>query len=82
MARKVRKMSEILVTFGFVLLIAGALLIIMGSLSGAKDSKAAFGGVIGPFVIGFGNDPQLTKIAVIASVAAAVLSMLVLLRLL
>jgi len=75
---KVRKM-EALVMVGLILVISGVVLIILGN-SGAKDSKIGFGGVIGPFVVGFGNDPQLIKIAIIVSVIMAILFVLFYLR--
>lgn len=48
-------MSQHIVMLGFILIIAGIAAVIIGS-AGAKEAKTGFGGVIGPFVIGFGND--------------------------
>lgn len=77
-SRKTKKMDG-LVTVGLILVIIGVVLIVLGSAN-AKDSKIGFGGVIGPFVIGFGNDPQLTKIAIVVSVIMAILFILFFLR--
>lgn len=75
---KVRK-TEALVMVGLILVIVGVVLVILGN-SSVKDSKIGFGGVIGPFVVGFGNDPQLTKIAIVVSVIMAILFILFFLR--
>lgn len=61
-----------LVTIGIIMILLGFLLVFVGALTG-KDAKVAVGGIIGFLPFGFGNDPQLVKIAIIISAVLAVL---------
>jgi len=65
---------------GFVLIVVGIILVIAASLSGQKDTKFAVGGIIGIIPFGFGNDPQLVKIAIIISAVIIVAFILLTLK--
>jgi len=67
-------------TIGFALIIIGIVLIIAASLSGQKDTKVAVGGVIGIIPFGFGNDPQLVKIAIIISAVLAIIFIVLMIK--
>ena len=73
-------MAEInLVPIGIAIIVIGFLIVIIGSL-GSKDVKVGVGGIIGFIPFGFGNDPQLVKIAVIVSVVMALVFLVMALR--
>jgi len=61
-----------LVSAGIFLILAGFLLVFMGSLgqlSGEGDTKVSVVGFIGPFPIGFGNDKQFLALSIIIGIA-------------
>ena len=65
-------MPEInLVSVGIVLIFLGFLAVMIGSLI-KGEGKFAVGGIIGFIPFGFGNDPQLVKIAIIISAVFAI----------
>ena len=73
-------MPEInLVGIGMALILIGFLIVIIGSLTG-KDVKVGVGGIIGFIPFGFGNDPQLVKIAIIISAVMALVFLFTVLR--
>jgi len=69
-----------LAMIGFVIILIGFALVFIGSMTGAKDSKVAVGGVIGFVPFGFGNDPQLVKISIIISAVLAIVFIVLALR--
>ena len=76
-------MAEInFVNIGIIMILLGFLLVFAGALTGKTEGKVAVGGVIGFIPFGFGNDPQLVKIAVIISGALAILFILMALKVL
>ena len=67
-----------IVAMGIIVVFIGMILIFFGAFSqvskqpvneSKSSAKVAVGGFIGPFLFGFGNDRQLSKILVIASAA-------------
>jgi len=62
------KNMENLIVIGIILLFAGIMLIIVGSISSAKNVKFGFGGFIGPIPFGFANDPRLLWIVIIVTI--------------
>lgn len=71
-------MAEInIAAIGIVMILLGFMLVFVGALTGKGDSKVAVGGVIGFIPFGFGNDPQLVKIAVIISGVLALLFIII-----
>lgn len=63
---------EQLVGFGILLIILGFIVIVIGTLFGAKESskaKVAFGGFIGFIPFGFGNDKRLVWFVTVLSLA-------------
>ncbi len=54
-------MKEYLPALGFLLIFAGVILVIISTFleSGAKNTKFAFGGFVGPFPFGFANSPTM-----------------------
>ncbi len=73
-------MTPDIATIGFILIIAGIVLILAASLSGQKDAKVAVGGVIGFVPFGFGNDPQLVKVSIIISAVLFIIFIVFLLK--
>ncbi len=75
-----------LLTLGFVLIVAGIILVFVGTLAStlkAKDTDVRGGGVvlIGPFPIIFGTDTQAVKVVVILAIVLMVVAFLFLTRL-
>lgn len=62
-----------LVSIGIILIFLGFLLIFVGTLTGKTDAKVGVGGIIGFLPFGFGNDPQIVKLAIIISAVLAIL---------
>ncbi len=60
-----------LVEIGLVLILIGFALVFVGSVIGGtgKGIKVAVGGFLGPIPFGFGNDPQMAKLALGISIA-------------
>lgn len=59
-------------TIGMILLFVGIAFLILGSFQAMKqggkaETKVAFGGFIGPFPFGFGNDKQLLYVVMALS---------------
>ncbi|MBI2578185.1 MAG: DUF131 domain-containing protein [Candidatus Aenigmarchaeota archaeon] len=74
-------MAEInIVSIGIAMILLGFLLVFVGTLTGKSDGKVAVGGVIGFIPFGFGNDPQLVKIAIVISAVLAILFIVMALR--
>ncbi len=66
---------------GLVLLIAGILVIIIGSLLGTKsDVKIGVGGFIGPIPFGWANDPRLMPWIIAITMVIAVVFLLMTLK--
>jgi uncharacterized membrane protein len=61
-----------LISAGFLLILIGIILLIIGSFSGGS-TKVAVGGFIGPLPFGFGNDPEMVKLAVLLTFVIALL---------
>jgi len=61
-----------LIAVGIILIFLGFLLVFIGALT-SKDAKVGVGGIIGFLPFGFGNDPQLVKLAIIISAVLAIL---------
>lgn len=61
--------SNSLIIAGLALIFIGFLLLIFSLIIGEATGRTKFsiGGFIGPFVFGFGNDPQMVKFAIIVS---------------
>ena len=62
-------------TLGFILIILGIVLIVASSFS-SGSGKVAIVGFIGPVPIGFGNDPRLLQIALIAGAVIFIMILL------
>lgn len=74
-------MAEInIASIGIAMILLGFFLVFVGSLTGKGDSKVAVGGIIGFIPFGFGNDPQLVKIAIIISAVLAIIFILAALK--
>lgn len=64
-----------LVAMGIIVVFIGIIIIFFGAFSQTSNqdskssAKVAVGGFVGPFLFGFGNDKQLSKILVIVSAA-------------
>ncbi len=69
-----------LVSIGIIMIFLGFLLVFIGALTGKTDAKVGVGGIIGFIPIGFGNDPQLVKIAIIISAVLAILFIIMALK--
>lgn len=67
------KNMENLITIGLILLFVGIILIIVGSISSAKNVKFGFGGFIGPIPFGFANDPRLLWIVIIVTIVLLII---------
>ena len=63
--------SELMVSIGILVILAGFVIIFIGAILGAKDTnaktKVAVGGFIGFIPFGFGNDNKLVWLATITS---------------
>ncbi|MFO7872103.1 MAG: DUF131 domain-containing protein [Candidatus Undinarchaeales archaeon] len=56
-------MKQDIILIGFILVIIGMAVILIGSLfSSDGESKVAVGGFIGPIPFGFANDPKMLKL--------------------
>jgi len=64
-------MSQNLVAIGFIVVLIGFIIIVAGALlsGGARNTKIAVGGFIGPIPFGFANDPKMLKIVLVITVA-------------
>ena len=72
-------MPEInLAVIGIALIVIGFLLVALSAAKG--DVKVGVGGIIGFIPFGFGNDPQLVKIAMIISAVMALVFLFLILR--
>ena len=66
-------MPEInLVTIGFIAVIVGIILIVLGSLQGG-NTKVGIGGFIGPFAFGWANDSRMLQLVIALSLIALVI---------
>jgi len=70
--------QENLVVIGFAVVFIGIILIVIGSLLGAKDSKVNFGvgGFIGPIPWGFANSKEMLYLVIGISVVMFILFLL------
>ncbi len=68
--------TENFASIGFVLILIGILIIIIGSISGKPDVKFGFGGFIGPIPFGFANDPRMLWIVI--GISAVILLLFIL----
>ncbi|NOZ82158.1 MAG: DUF131 domain-containing protein [Candidatus Micrarchaeota archaeon] len=55
--------TEVLVTLGLILIIAGFIVLLAAGLKG--ETRFAFGGFIGPVPFGFANDQKLLWIVIL-----------------
>ena len=65
-------MQQNLVSIGILLVFLGFIIIFIGSLYGAKDSKVAVVGLLGPIPFGFGNDKRLFVITLVVAITLMV----------
>ena len=66
-------MPEInLVTIGFIAVIVGIILIVIGALQGG-NVKVGVGGFIGPIPFGWANDPRMLQLVIALSLIALVI---------
>ncbi|HIJ98456.1 TPA: DUF131 domain-containing protein [archaeon] len=72
-------MGQDLVAIGFAVVLIGFILIIAGALlsGGAKNTKVAVGGFIGPIPFGFANDPKMLKVIMIITITFFALFLIV-----
>lgn len=68
-------MSQTLVLIGIAVVFIGIVLIIVGSMLGAKESRArfGFGGFIGPIPFGFASDKPMLYIVIALAIVLLVL---------
>ena len=60
-----------LVVLGFIAVIIGVVLIVVGALQGG-NAKVAVGGFIGPIPFGWANDPRMLQLVIALSLVALV----------
>lgn len=64
-----------LIMLGILVVFIGIILIFLGTFTQLlkqpekTDTKVAVGGFVGPFIFGFGNDKQLSRILIFVSIA-------------
>ncbi len=73
-------MAENLVIIGTVLLFIAIALIVIGSLTGAKNAKVGIGGFIGPFPFGWANDPKMLPWIILLTAIIAIIFFVLILK--
>ena len=71
---------ENLVLIGFVVIVIGIILILIGSLSGKADVKVGIGGFIGPLPFGWANDPKILPWIIALTAIIAIVFLIIVLR--
>ena len=61
-------MSQEFIALGIFLIFVGFILVFIGALGEAKETKFAVGGFVGPFPFGFASDPGMLRIILAISV--------------
>ena len=70
---------ENLALIGFIVVIIGIILILIGAIQGG-NAKVGIGGFIGPFPFGFANDPRMLQIIIALTLIIAVIFILFAIR--